>query len=180
MIEKAASRFFFYFCAMDETEKVVLLLGSNIKPREKYLEDAVSLLEGYLGKSTAVSKVYESEPWGFESKTSFYNMAVVFDTRKTPEEVLHLCLQTEKTLGRVRSSVEGYTSRTMDVDILYFGNRVINSKRLTVPHPRLHLRRFTLLPLVETVPELIHPLLNKNQKKLLHECPDKSGVKLVN
>jgi len=165
---------------MDETEKVVLLLGSNIEPREKFLKDAVSLLEEEMGRATIVSEVYESEPWGFEAQTSFYNMAVVFETRKEPEEVLDLCLKTEKTLGRERSGNKGYVSRTMDVDIIYFGNRVINSKRLTVPHPRLHLRRFTLLPLAETVPELIHPLLNKNQKKLLHECPDKSGVKLVN
>ena len=165
---------------MDETERVVLLLGSNIEPREKYLEDAISLLEGYLGKSTAVSEVYESEPWGFEAKISFYNRAVVFDTDKTPEELLHLCLQTEKTLGRVRNNIEGYTSRTMDVDMLYFGNKIINSEQLTVPHPRLPLRRFALQPMVEVMPELIHPILNKNQEELLLECPDQSEVKLVN
>jgi len=165
---------------MDETEKVVLLLGSNIEPRAKYLEDAISLLEGYLGKAAVVSQVYESEPWGFEAETSFYNRAVVFDIREKPEEVLNICLQTEETLGRVRSAKVGYTSRTMDVDILYFGNRVINSERLIVPHPRLSSRRFALLPLVEVIPELVHPVLNKNQKELLFECPDPSDVKLVN
>ena len=165
---------------MDETEKVVLLLGSNIEPREKYLEDALSLLEKKLGKASVVSKIYESEPWGFEAETLFYNRAVVFNMGKSPETVLNICLQTEELLGRVRDTAGGYTSRTMDIDILYFGNRIINSERLTVPHPRLSSRRFALLPVAEVIPELIHPILNKNQEELLLECPDQSVVKLVN
>ncbi len=179
-IQKAGSRFFFYFCRMDETEKVVLLLGSNIEPRKQYLEEALSLLEKKLGKASVVSNIYESEPWGFEATTSFYNRVVVFKTGKLPETVLNICLQTEELLGRERSEAEGYTSRTIDVDILYFGNRIINSERLMVPHPRLASRRFALLPVAEVMPELLHPILNKNQGELLLECPDQSEVSIVN
>jgi 2-amino-4-hydroxy-6-hydroxymethyldihydropteridine diphosphokinase len=163
---------------MDGVEKVVLLLGSNIEPRKKFLDKALFLLQQELGKKMDCSAIYESEPWGFDAKVSFLNRVVVFETRKNPEEVLEVCLDVEMNLGRERKEYEGYASRTVDVDVLYFGNRVISSDRLVIPHPRLHLRRFTLLPMVEVQPELVHPVLMKTQKELLEICPDDSEVKL--
>ncbi len=165
---------------MSKMVKTVLLLGSNIEPRLTFLNRALSLLEEEMGKAVAISEVYESEPWGFEADTSFYNQAVMFETDKPAGEILNICMKTEAALGRKRGNTEVYTSRTIDVDILYFGNRVIKTKNLVIPHPRLHLRRFTLMPLTEIAAEMIHPLLNKTQKELLTMCPDHSEVKLVN
>jgi len=157
---------------------VVLLLGSNIEPRKKFLDKALFLLQQELGRMTASSAIYESEPWGFDAKVSFLNRVVLFETEKSPEEVLDVCLDVEMNLGRERKESEGYASRTVDVDILYYGERIVNSDRLVIPHPRLHLRRFTLLPMVEVLPELVHPALMKTQKELLEICPDDSEVKL--
>ncbi len=165
---------------MSKMVKTVLLLGSNIEPRLTFLNRALLLLEKETGKAVAISGVYESEPWGFEAKTSFYNQAVVFETDKPAGEILNICMKIETALGRERGNTEGYASRTIDVDILYFGNRVISTKKLIVPHPRLHLRRFALMPLTEIAAGMIHPLLNKTSKELLAECPDHSEVKLVN
>ena len=157
---------------------MVLLLGSNIEPRKKFLDKALFLLQQELGRMTASSAIYESEPWGFDAKVSFLNRVVLFETGKSPEEVLDACLNVEMNLGRERKESEGYASRTVDVDILYYGERIVNSDRLVIPHPRLHLRRFTLLPMVEVLPELVHPALMKTQKELLEICPDDSEVKL--
>ena len=165
---------------MSKMVKTVLLLGSNIEPRLTFLNQALSLLEEETGKAVAISEVYESEPWGFEAKTPFYNQSVMFETDKPAGEILNICMKTETVLGRKRGNTEGYVSRTIDVDILYFGNKVINTKNLVIPHPRLHLRRFALMPLTEIASGMIHPLLNKTQKELLSECPDRSEVKLVN
>ncbi len=165
---------------MEKTEQVVLLLGSNIEPRLTFINRAVLMLEKELGSAKSLSSIYESEPWGFEAQTPFFNRAVVFETCKPAHEILDICLKTELSLGRERNNTKGYSSRTMDVDILYYGSKIINTKTLTIPHPRLHLRKFALLPAAEIVPRLIHPLLRKNQKELLAECNDSSMVKLVN
>jgi 2-amino-4-hydroxy-6-hydroxymethyldihydropteridine diphosphokinase len=164
---------------MDGVEKVVLLLGSNIEPRKKFLDKALFLLQQELGAFSVSSEIYESEPWGFDAKVSFFNRVVVFETGKKPEEVLDVCLDVELNLGRERKESEGYLSRTVDVDVLYFGEQVVNTERLVIPHPRLHLRRFTLLPMVEVQSELVHPVLMKTQKELLEICPDDSEVKLL-
>jgi len=165
---------------MNKMEEVVLLLGSNIEPRLSFLNRAILFLEKELGTAINISEIYESEPWGFAADTSFYNRAVIFETEKKPDDVLNICLKTEKVLGRKRNNRKGYASRIMDVDVIYYGNRIINTEKLIIPHPRLHLRRFALLPLAEMAPELIHPILNKNQKELLTNCNDNSIVKLVN
>ncbi len=170
---------FFYFCPMDATEKVVLLLGSNIEPRKKFLEKAAFLLEQELGSALAGSSVYESEPWGFKASVNFLNRVLIFETDKSPELVLDICLDVEMNLGRERNNEAGYSSRTVDVDILYVGNRIINTSRLTVPHPRLQQRRFALLPLMELLPEMVHPVLEKSHKKLLIDCSDLSEVTII-
>ena len=161
---------------MDGVEKVVLLLGSNIEPREKFLEKALLLLQQEFGGTIAASSIYESDPWGFDAEVSFLNQVLIFETMKTPETVLDVCLDIEMNLGRERTEGMGYASRTVDVDILYFGDKIINSEKLIIPHPRLHIRRFTLLPMVELFPDMVHPVLKKSQKELLNECSDNSKV----
>ncbi len=161
---------------MDKMEKVVLLLGSNIEPRKKFLDKAAFLLGQELGNISAGSSIYESKPWGFEASVNFLNRILVFETTKLPEVVLDICLDVEMNLGRERKDKKGYASRTIDVDILYFGNKIVKTNRLEIPHPRLQLRRFTLLPLAELLPGMVHPVLKKSQQVLLDECGDISEV----
>jgi 2-amino-4-hydroxy-6-hydroxymethyldihydropteridine diphosphokinase len=163
---------------MVENEKTVLLLGSNIEPRKAFIADALALLREEFGSEERLSGIYESEPWGFDAQVPFLNRVVVFETGKTPQEVLGICLDVEQKLGRKRKDGSGFVSRTIDVDVLYFGNKIVETKNLTIPHPALHLRRFTLLPLVEVIPGFVHPVLKKDNKALLNECADNLNVVL--
>ena len=125
-----------------------------------------------------LSAAYESEPWGFEAEEWFLNRVIVLETELGPESLLAELLDIEKELGRVRHpEVEGYCSRTADLDILYYGDRVIQTPTLTVPHPRLHLRRFALLPLCDVMPDFVHPVFQMTQMELLQRCPDESMVR---
>ena len=163
---------------MEKKKKVVLLLGSNIEPRIEYLRKALELLQEKLGRLVLTSAVYESAPWGFDAETSFLNQTALFETEMDPLETLDVCLEIEKRMGRVRELHDGYVSRTLDVDILYCGKQTFTGKRLTVPHPRLHQRRFALVPLSEMIPRFRHPVLKKTQGQLLAACRDLSDVKL--
>lgn len=159
-------------------ERCYLLFGSNMGDKDQLFADACVLINNRCGRVMEVSSAYESEPWGFEADEWFLNRVITVDTELEPEVMLQRLLEIEAELGRVRHpEQEGYASRPIDLDILYFGNRIIHSEHLTVPHPRLHLRRFTLVPLCELVPDLIHPVLHKTQSELLEECPDTLEVK---
>jgi len=125
-----------------------------------------------------LSAAYESEPWGFEAEEWFLNRVIVLETEMGPERLLEELLGIEKELGRVRHpEVEGYCSRTADLDILYYGDRVVQTPTLTIPHPRLHLRRFALMPLCDVMPNFVHPVFQMTQMELLQRCPDDSIVR---
>lgn len=159
-------------------ERCYILFGSNMGDRERLFADACLLINNRCGRVMEVSTAYESEPWGFVADEWFLNRVIAVDTELAPEELMQKLLEIEAELGRVRHpEQEGYVSRPIDLDILYFGNRVIQTDSLSVPHPRLHLRRFTLVPLCELIPDFVHPVLNKTQRELLQECPDTSEVK---
>ena len=161
-------------------ESCYVLFGSNMGDKENLFAEACLLINNRCGAITAVSSSYESEPWGFEADEWFLNRLIVVDTDLNPEAMLRELLAIEAELGRVRHpEKEGYTSRTADLDILYFGQRVIVTPILTVPHPRLHLRRFALMPLCEVVPELMHPVFQVTQRELLHRCTDQSIVRVM-
>ena len=154
-------------------ESCYVLFGSNMGDKENIFAEACLLINNRCGAITAVSSSYESEPWGFEADEWFLNRLIVVDTDLNPEAMLCELLAIEAELGRVRHlEKEGYTSRTADLDILYFGQRVIVTPTLTVPHPRLHRRRFALLPMCEVAPDLVHPALGLTQTELLKRCPD--------
>ena len=155
--------------------KIFLLTGSNIEPQHSFLRRAKIEIGKRVGHILKSSEIYKSAPWGFEAKTSFLNQVLLVHSGFEAEEVLDIILEIEKEMGRERFGTT-YTSRNIDIDILYFGDEVYENEILQVPHPRLHLRRFTLIPLVEIAPKYIHPKCGMSNKKLLEECPDHSIV----
>ena len=142
--------------------KACLLLGSNLGDREALLSQARSRIALDCGQVIKVSKIYETAPWGFEADTPFLNQAILIDTAHTSQELLSHCLRIEVLLGRERpANLEcTYTSRCIDIDILFYEEEVCQTPQLTLPHPRLHLRTFALEPLSEVAPTWKHPILD--------------------
>jgi len=140
--------------------KACLLTGSNLGNREALLEQAKEHIVKCIGEIVAVSAIYETEPWGFNADTTFLNQALLIETTLSPIALLKQCLDTEEALGRVRAcGAERYSSRNIDIDILFYEDVVCETPELTLPHPRLHLRKFALEPLAEVAPEWRHPVL---------------------
>jgi len=156
-------------------KKVFLGIGTNLGDREVNLGSAVECIRESIGRVVCISSVYETEPWGFSSDDQFLNMVVEVETAHKPSGLLGRMLMIEAKMGRLRSG-EGYSSRLIDLDILLFGNKVMNTKSLVIPHPRLHERKFVLVPLCEIAPGFVHPVLKKDIKALLKECTDKSRI----
>ena len=152
---------------------VTLLLGGNIGDIQQTLNTAERMIVEKLGSSQIASSIYESEPWGFESKQWFLNKVIVIRSMQEAPEILLNCQKIEQLLGRTRKeSGIGYESRIIDIDILFFNNEIIELPHLIIPHPKLHLRKFTLLPLQEIMPEFIHPVIGENIETLLKKCND--------
>ena len=150
--------------------KVYLGLGTNLGNKEENLTRAIEHLSLVLGPCAAQSPFIETAPWGFESNNNFLNCAVAFDTHLAPLELLDATERIERELGRTLKSEGGnYHDRIIDIDILLYGNTVIESERLTIPHPLMHLRDFVLMPLAEIAPDTVHPTLNNSIAGLLAE-----------
>ena len=158
------------------TELVYLLLGSNLGDRAGTMTKATAQLAEHHFEIVNRSSFYETQPWGIEDQPVFLNMVVVGWWRSTARSLLELCLEIEQLLGRVRNRKWG--ERIIDIDILYFGQQVIDDRDLRVPHPGIPERRFTLVPLSEIAPDFIHPISQQSNRELLESCPDQSGVNL--
>ncbi len=154
-----------------------LLLGSNLGNKLAQLQNAREQIVAKVGAIVQSSSLYESEPWGFESEEWFVNQVLKVETTLAPEALLAINQQIEQALGRERKQTGHYESRTMDIDILFYDDVILQTDNLTIPHPHLHERRFTLLPLAEIAPSLQHPALKKNIATLLEECGDKGLVR---
>jgi 2-amino-4-hydroxy-6-hydroxymethyldihydropteridine diphosphokinase len=152
---------------------VYLSLGSNVGDREKHLREAIERLETE-GHIVSVSALYETEPVEFTGQAWFLNCAVALETRDTPEHLMAAILRMEKQMGRQRMQRKG--PRTIDIDILLFGEAILDSPALTVPHPAMHQRRFVLQPLAEIAPEGRHPVLKKTIRELLEALPAGQAV----
>jgi len=152
--------------------EAVLIFGSNLGDREALIREAVSRME-VIGPRLRQSSLYETAPWGFESPHSFLNQVVTYSTDWSPHAILRHCLNTETLLGRQRGTAR-YSSRTIDIDILLLDTLIINTPDLIIPHPRLHLRNFVLIPLAEILPNFIHPLLQQSISFLLINSNDSS------
>ncbi|HEX4484736.1 MAG TPA: 2-amino-4-hydroxy-6-hydroxymethyldihydropteridine diphosphokinase [Terriglobales bacterium] len=149
---------------------VYLSLGSNVGDREANLRAAIADL-AVLGEVAKISSFYETEPVEVTNQPWFLNCAVKLHTEKMPRQLLAALLGIERQHGRNRSKERTKGPRTIDLDILLFGNSVIETKELTIPHPAMHQRRFVLEPMVEIAPEMRHPMLKRTIRELLNALP---------
>ncbi len=154
-----------------------LCLGGNIGDRELCLKMALSQISEKIGNISSTSNIYETEAWGVENQQAYLNQCIEVKTPLSSSKLIESLLFIEKDLGRKRTISETYEPRTIDIDILFYNDAIINDQNLIVPHPRLHLRKFVLIPLNEIAPNYLHPLLNKTIFNLLSECNDTSDVK---
>lgn len=139
-----------------------LSLGSNKGDRIGYVQQAAVLLGSNDNISIVrTSAFYETEPWNMNTKNWFVNAVVEIKTQYSPHELLDVCQRTERQLGREEHSTGNYEDRTLDIDILFYGKEVINDEDLVIPHKYLHLRAFTLVPMLELNPDFVHPVLHK-------------------
>jgi 2-amino-4-hydroxy-6-hydroxymethyldihydropteridine diphosphokinase len=152
---------------------VYLLLGSNLDDRQAVMKNAREMVNSTIGAVTQESAIYESEPWGFYSEHRFLNQVIIVETIKSPVDILEDIREIETRLGRKRTQVEGYTSRNIDIDILFFNDEIIIDKKLIIPHPKIPERMFTLIPLSELNSSMIHPGSKKTVEEMISECQDR-------
>lgn len=142
---------------------VYLSLGSNNGDRIGYVQQAASLLGADENISIVrTSAFYETEPWNMNTQTWFVNAVVEIKTKYTPNELLNICQKIEKQLGRTDKETKDYLDRTIDIDILFYNKDIINEENLIIPHKYVHLRAFTLVPMLELNADFIHPVLHKS------------------
>lgn len=142
---------------------VYLSLGSNKGDRIGYVQQAASLLGADEGISIVrTSAFYESEPWNMNTKNWFVNAVIEAKTKYSPQELLEVCQRIEKQLGRTSEEKNQYQDRTIDIDILFYNKDIINEENLIIPHKYVHLRAFTLVPMMELNSDFVHPVLHKN------------------
>lgn len=157
---------------------IYLGLGCNLGNRLETLEKAILMIEE-LGEVTAKSKIYESPAWGYDDDKAYLNMCCEIKTKLGSAEVHRLTLEIEVALGREtskRRQGEPFRPRLIDIDILFYGEELIKTDALTIPHPQLHLRNFVLQPMVDIAPGFRHPLIGATMKELLSKSEDKTEL----
>lgn len=156
---------------------VFLSIGSNLGNKKNNLQEAIDCIKKYDIKVIAISNIYETEPWGFETDNCFYNITLKITTDLNAFDLLSILLSIENNMGRIRNNEnKSYISRIIDIDIITFENQIIETAKLTIPHPYMHKRKFVLLPLQEIEPFFIHPISNKSIDRLLQECEDSTAI----
>ncbi len=165
---------------MDKTNRntAYLLTGGNMGDRKRYLDEAAGAVEKSCGRIILRSAIYETEAWGMHDQEPFLNQALCITTELEPETLLNSILHIETELGRRREIK--YGPRTIDIDILFYGDVVLRQPGLIIPHPELHNRRFALQCLYDIAPDLLHPVLARTVKELLAVCTDPLTVHKIN
>ena len=163
---------------MEDVMNVAFLgLGGNVGDALASISKAKELIEQACGTIQVQSSVYETEPWGLSSSNHFLNQVIQLKTHLSAEELIQKLLDIEAKLGRIRVG-DGYSDRRIDIDILLFNDAIIASENLVVPHPRMHLRKFVLIPFNEVSGTSWHPTLHQSIHDLLLNCSDKSFVRV--
>jgi len=157
-----------------------LCLGGNIGNRAFTLKQVVEKINTEIGRVISQSNLYETEAWGVDNQEKYLNQCICVETSLSSHQLLKQTLKMELDFGRQRNHKETYEARTIDIDVLFYNTDVIQTTDLTIPHPRLHLRNFVLIPLNEIAPNFSHPTLQKTIQALLTECEDQCDVLLYN
>ena len=161
------------------TEKLLVLqLGSNLGNRSGNLHKACLLIVESIGPVESASSIYETAPWGYDSKNRFLNQCITVWSVLDPCSILERIHLIEMKLGRQGRSID-YIDRLIDIDILFYGDMVLSRPDLQIPHPKIQDRRFSLVPLAEILPDFEHPTFRKKISTLLSECMDKGEVKRI-
>ncbi len=158
--------------------KVYLSIGGNLGDRLQNIKDAISEISDKIAIPDEVSSIYLSEPWGFEHAKYFTNAVIKLETDINPKGILSIILDIEANLKRTRTN-SGYQGRTMDIDILYYGDLCIKTTELEVPHPRINNRPFVLLPIKDIEPDFIDPISKTNINQMIKSCTDKGKIKKI-
>jgi len=162
---------------MAEKQTIYLHTGSNLGDRISHLAQACEMLEKQVGKISNRSRLYETEAWGMKDQPDFINQALEVQTELVPDEVLFHIKKIEKEIGRQEN--KKWHERIIDIDILFFGNTMLSTDKLKIPHPHCHERMFVLVPLMEIAGEFIHPFLNLTIEELYMNCEDPLEVYLI-
>jgi 2-amino-4-hydroxy-6-hydroxymethyldihydropteridine diphosphokinase len=163
---------------MEEQNKIVLSIGGNQGDRKYHIQQAIERINRDVATVVAVSKLYESPSWGFESEP-FLNCAILVHSSSSAAKVLQKVLKIEKQLGRIRTDKKGYQPRTIDIDIISFNNACIETPSLVIPHPQMQNRLFVLLPMNDLQTEFVHPVLEQSVSELIASCPDESSCTAI-
>lgn len=158
--------------------RAYLLIGGNLGEREKVQKQALDAIASECGEFFVRSSLYESAPWGFDHDRHFLNRVVGVETSLSPRTLLECILGIEDRFGRERKKEGVYQGRTLDIDILYYEDRIVREEGLKIPHPHIPDRRFTLLPLAEIAPQGMDPLREKSMEGMLRDCSDPNPVKV--
>ena len=150
--------------------KIYLSIGSNKGNRYSFIKESLRLIRKDIGKVILMSKIYETKSWGFQSD-DFLNICIMIKSELLPAELLNKLKNIEDRIGRIRNSNK-ILAREIDIDILFYSDKIVDYEDLIIPHPRLHLRNFVLYPLNDIASDFIHPILLKPINKLLEECED--------
>ena len=155
--------------------KIYLSIGSNKGNRYSFIKEALRLIQKDIGEVILISKIYETKSWGFQSD-DFLNLCILIKAELIPKKLISKLKKIEEGIGRKRNN-DKIEAREIDIDILFYSDKIVNQKDLIIPHQRLHLRNFVLYPLNDIAADFIHPILLKSVNELLNECEDNDTPK---